>query len=145
MTRLHLKEYSTVFYFFNILHQILLRIFQKKRFCPVVEAQVWSRNTWQDGPCGPYGPYGHAAVAAKSAAAVRLPGRRLLSDLSDKSDQSDKKARTTHKSLHVSPLKHACTTSQELARLTPKHSAFFEKRWGFGGRKITRCRRSAFP
>ena len=84
------------------------------------EAQVWSRNTWQDGPCRPDGPDGHAAVAAKSAAVVRLSGRRLLSDLSDKSDQSDKKACTTHKGLHVS---------------TPKHSAFFEKRWGFGGRK----------
>ena len=34
------------------------------------EAQVWSRNTWQNGPDGPDGPDGHAAVAAKPAAVV---------------------------------------------------------------------------
>ena len=37
------------------------------------EAQVWSRNTCQDGPDGPDGPNGHAAVAAKPTATARMP------------------------------------------------------------------------
>ena len=36
------------------------------------EAQVWSRNTLQDGPDGPNGPNGHAAVTAKPTATARM-------------------------------------------------------------------------
>ena len=36
------------------------------------EAQVGSRNTWQDGPDGPDGPDGHAAAAAKTTATARM-------------------------------------------------------------------------